>query len=114
YYTFVVNNGSGGLVRLSLGNSLMNTPVVQDFGSFGGVILGTAEGIQVVKDAVGWRVIIVGGNDTNPANVYIVKVDFGNSLDNMSPVAVNWGNIGTLRYPTDLYIFRENNAYYGF
>ncbi|SEW46174.1 gliding motility-associated C-terminal domain-containing protein [Chitinophaga sp. YR573] len=114
YYTFVVNNGSGGLVRLSYGNSLLNTPVVQDFGSFGGVIHGTAEGIQVVKDAVGWRVIIVGGNDPNPANVYIVKVDFGNSLDNMLPVAVNWGNIGTLSYPTDLYIFRENNAYYGF
>lgn len=114
YYTFVVNNGNGGLVRLSYGNSLLNTPVVQDFGSFGGVIRGTAEGIQVVKDAVGWRVIIVGGNDPDPANVYIVKVDFGSSLDNMSPVAVNWGNLGMLSYPTDLYIFRENSAYYGF
>src|SRR4051812_28916784 len=33
YYTFVVNNGSGGLVRLSYGNSLLNAPVIQDFGS---------------------------------------------------------------------------------
>jgi gliding motility-associated-like protein len=115
YYTFIMNNGSGGLVRLSYGNSLSNTPVVKDFGDFGGVIRGTAEGIQVIKDAFGWKAIIVGGNDAaNPANIYIVKIDFGNSLDNMSPIPTPWGNIGTLRYPTDLYIFRENNTYYGF
>jgi gliding motility-associated-like protein len=114
YYTFIVNNNFGGkgIVRLSYSNSLLNKPVITDFGDFRGAMKGTAEGLQVVQDVNGWHIIVVGGN--SPTNVFMVRVNFGSSLGNANPQAVDWGNIGNLAYPTDLYIFKENNAWYGF
>jgi gliding motility-associated-like protein len=114
YFTFIVNNNGGnrGLVRLAYGNSLLNNPVITDFGNLGGAMKGTAEGLQIVKDANGWHIITIGGN--TPASIFMVKISFGSSLGNANPQAVDWGNIGNLSYATDLYIFKENNAWYGF
>lgn len=112
YYAFFTNNGltNPNLYKLYFGNSLLNTPVVTDLGNFGGVIPGGTEGVQVVQDSDGWHVLVVGGPLPDSR---IVKVDFGASLANPAPVAVNWGNLGNLDYPHDLYITKENNNWYG-
>jgi len=112
YYGFIVNNAPGGLIRLNFGNSLLNTPVAENLGNFGDIIPTAAEGIQVIKSNGKWYAIITGGNQTTGAR--ILKVDFGSTLSNPSPVATNWGNIGDLAYPVDLHIFNEQGNWYGF
>jgi hypothetical protein len=99
----------GKLVRLDFGNSLLNTPVAHDFGNLGGVIPDLCEGIQLVENGNHWYAIIVGGSPVGR----IVKVDFGSSLSNNSPIATNWGNIGNIAYPVDLHLFQNNNNWYG-
>jgi gliding motility-associated-like protein len=113
YYAFFTNNNTPSpyLYRLYFGNSLLNTPTVTNLGSFGGVIPYNTEGVQVVEDADGWHVLVVGSPMPDSK---IVKVDFGASLTNPTPVAVDWGNIGNLSYPHDLFITKENNQFYGF
>ncbi len=109
YYGFVTNNVPGKLIRLDFGNSLLNTPTVFDLGNLGGAIPSQCEGIQIVKDGGKWYAIVVGGQPIGR----IVKVDFGPSLSNNSPVATNWGNVGNLAYPTDLHVFQDAGNWYG-
>lgn len=113
YYVFVTNNTSQSLIRLNFGNSLLNTPVATTISNI--KIPLSAEGIQVVKDATGnWHVIVVGG--TVAQGSHIVTIHFGLSLSN-NPTNINsddWGNIGNLAYPADLYVFEEGGRYYGF
>lgn len=110
YYAFVTNN-IGQLVRYNFGNSFLNTPTSDNFGSLGGAIPIHTEGVQVIQDINGWHVIIVGGTVEVQPN--IVKVDFGSSLAN-TPAATNWGNMGNMDHPIDLYITQEGNNWYGF
>lgn len=111
YYAFYTNN-TGTLVRLSFGDNLLNIPASEDLGTFSGLLTNTTEGLQLVKDGDGWHLVIVGGNV--PATARIIKLDFGNSLANPVSGQTDWGNIGSLDYPVDLYITQENNNWYGF
>jgi hypothetical protein len=110
YYAFVTNNLPGKLVRLNFGNSLLNQPTTTDLGNLGSVVPDHCEGIQIVRNEGHWYAIIVGGQPIGR----IVKIDFGTSLSNNSPVATNWGNIGNLAYPTDLQIIQDGTQWYGF
>jgi len=110
YYAFVTNN-IGELVRYNFGNSFLNAPSSDNFGNLGGAIPNHTEGVQVIRDINGWHVIVVGGTDEIAPS--IVKVDFGSSLGN-APAATNWGNMGGMDYPHDLYITQEGNNWYGF
>ncbi|WP_276501743.1 gliding motility-associated C-terminal domain-containing protein [Terrimonas pollutisoli] len=114
YYVFVSNNWPGGLVRLDFGNSLLNNPTVVNLGNVGGVIPGTIEGIQVVRNEGRWYAIMVGGDANGGIPSRIIKIDFGPNITNINPVGTNWGNIGNLAYPVDLHIFQENGIWYGF
>jgi|GEM_PF-376332 len=113
YYGFMTNNYPGKLMRLEFGTSLLNTPVVTDLGTVNNLIPTTNEGIQIVKNEGKWYLLIVGG-DPNSVGSYIVKVELGTDIANNSPTGVNWGNIGSLSYPHDLYVFQDNNNWYGF
>jgi hypothetical protein len=117
YYAFVINNSPGGLVRLDFGNSLLNTPAATYLGNFGGQVPNTATGIQMVKNNGAWYAIILGGDPTSIPSIpaRILKLDFGANPANPSPVVTNWGNIGGMSYPHDLYLFQDA-AYnwYGF
>ena len=114
YYGIVSCYDPGHVVRLSFGNSLLNTPTAVDLGNFGGVIPNQAEGLQLLKVNNKWTAIIVGGAGNEPnSDPRIVKLDFGTSLAN-TPTATNWGNIGGLNLPHDLYITKEGSNYYGF
>ncbi|MFT3823231.1 MAG: PKD domain-containing protein [Chitinophagaceae bacterium] len=115
YYGFLVNHLPGGLVRLDFGNSMLNTPTAVNLGNFGGALNTGAgsEGIQVVKANGKWYALIVGGYPPTSGTPRLVKVDFGANLDNPSPVAVNWGNIGGMAYAIDLYLFQEGAKWFG-
>ncbi|SHN27686.1 gliding motility-associated C-terminal domain-containing protein [Chitinophaga sp. CF418] len=109
YYVFVTNNAQS-IVRMFFGNSLLNTPVVNNLGNVGGNLPPQTEGLQIIQDADGWHIIIVGGGGvTSPQ---IAKLDFGSSLNN-TPTSTNWGNIGTLAYPVDLYMFQDAGSWHG-
>lgn len=114
YYGFVTNNSPGGLLRLDFGNSLLNTPTVTSLGDLGGVIPDNTEGLQVVNNEGQWYVIIVGGDPIDGHPSKIVKIELGANIANNSPTAVDWGNIGNLSYPHDLYVFNDNGNWYGF
>lgn len=114
YYGFVTNNAPAGLLRLDFGSSLLNNPTVTNLGNVGGVIPANAEGLQIVNDAGNWDVIIVGGDPFGAVISKIVKVELGSNIANNSPIATDWGNIGNLSYPHDLYIFNDNGNWYGF
>jgi hypothetical protein len=117
YYGFIVNNSPGGLIRLDFGNSLLNAPVSVNLGNFGGIISNSAQGIQVVQNNGRWYAIIVSGDPgTVPVTPSrILKVDFGTDLTNPAPAATNWGNIGGMNYPHDLYMFQDDSFnWYGF
>jgi gliding motility-associated-like protein len=43
----------------------------------------------------------------------VIKVDFGNSLAN-TPTATNWGNIGALNFPDDIFIANDGGNYIGY
>ncbi len=109
YYAFVTNNMPGTLTRLDFGASLLNTPTYTSFGNLGGAIPDQCEGIQVIKNEGKWYALLVGGQPTGR----ILKVEFGISLGNNSPVATNWGNVGNLAYPTDLHVFQDGANWYG-
>jgi gliding motility-associated-like protein len=115
YYAFQTNNYPGKLIRLDFGNSLLNTPSITDLGSVGGIVPNTAEGVQVIKNEGKWYVLVVGGDAVNsgiPSR--IVKIELGTNIANNSPIGTNWGNIGNLSYPHDLFVFDDNGHWYGF
>jgi gliding motility-associated-like protein len=107
YYGFMTDNYVGQLIRLDFGNSLLNTPTSTNFGNLGGVLPVGTEGIQVVKNEGKWYAIIVGGINYNGNQPCVIKVEFGANITNPNPVATNWGNIGNLLYPHDLYVFPD-------
>lgn len=116
YYGFLVDHYPGSLIRLDFGNSYLNIPTVTNLGNFNGIIPPKygAEGIQIVKNNGKWYAIIVGGSVMNNEVPRIIKIDFGTNITNTSPVATNWGNIGNLSFPTDLYVFYESGNWYGY
>jgi gliding motility-associated-like protein len=114
YFVFAVNNYTSQIVRMNFGNSLLNTPVADNLGNFAGAIPQNAEGIQLINVAGNWTAIIVGGDPISGNPSAIAKIDFGASLANLTPVALNWGNIGGLSYPTDLYVFNVGANLYGY
>lgn len=113
FYGFVTDNHAAKLYRLNFGISLLNTPTITDLGNVGGVIPLHTEGIQIVKNESKWYAIVVGGDPAAGVTSKIVKIEFGSNIANNSPVGTNWGNIGNLSYPHDLYLFSEGNRWYG-
>ena len=116
YYGFVINHSPGGLVRLDFGNSLLNTPTSVNLGNFGGTlpVATGSEGIQVVFNENRWYAIVVAGFPSGGISSRLVKIDFGPNLANPSPAVTNWGNIGNMQQPIDLFLFKENSSWYGF
>lgn len=114
FYGLVTEYDPGRVVRLNFGNSLLNTPTAVELGNFGGAIPNQCEGLQLLKVNNKWIAIIVGGSGLEPnSDPRVVKLDFGSSLAN-TPTATNWGNIGGLALPHDLFVGQDGGNYYGF
>jgi gliding motility-associated-like protein len=109
YYAFITNT-DGTLTRYFFNNDLLSIPVSDNLGNFESLIPLNAQGIQVIKDGGVWYVLITGGQGVNSR---IVRLNFGNSLNN-EPTFLNLGNIGNLDSPMDLFMFEENNNWYGY
>lgn len=112
YFSFIVNNWNGRLTRLDFGNSLLNTPVPVDLGNLGGVLKVHSEGIQVIKQNNKWFAFVVGG-DKNYETPFIIKIEFGTDITNLSPVATNLGNLGNMDQPIDFFMFQDGKNWYG-
>lgn len=111
YFGLATNHLSGNVIRMQFGNSLLNTPVADDLGNFGGVIPYRVEGIQIAKNSDNnWFAFIIGGLGDDDR---LVRLEFGNSLTN-TPTYTNLGNVGNLDFPVDLYLFNENGTWLGF
>lgn len=116
YYGFMSNYVNGNLVRLDFGNSLLNTPTATNLGNFGGIIPASigSEGIQLVQQAGNWFAIMVGGNMALADQPRLIKIAFGPNLNNPTPVATDWGNIGNMDQPIDLHLFEDAGRWFGF
>lgn len=114
YYGFVTTYITGHLIRLDFGTSLLNNPTQVDLGNFSGALALTSEGIQLLRVNGRWIAIVTGGNSYGSGNESrVVRLDFGNSLAN-TPSATNWGNIGGLNFPDDIFIANDGGNYIGF
>jgi gliding motility-associated-like protein len=72
------------------------------------------EGIQVVKQNGKYFIFIVGGNPINGTTPKLIRFEFGTNITNTTPIATDFGNLGNMLEPIDLYIFQDNGHYYGF
>jgi gliding motility-associated-like protein len=110
YFVFISNIRDGSITRLAFGNSLTNTPIATNLGNLG--VMGLyIEGIQIKKDNLtgNWIGLVSWGQVDN-----LVRLNFGNSLNNI-PTAENLGNIGNLmRYAHTIYTFSEGGNWYSF
>ncbi|HLZ89804.1 MAG TPA: gliding motility-associated C-terminal domain-containing protein, partial [Puia sp.] len=96
------------------GTSLLNIPTQVDLGNFSQALPLTPEGIQLIRVNGKWIAIITGGNTYGANNESrVIKMDFGNSLAN-TPTATNWGNIGALNFPDDIFIANDGGTYIGY
>ncbi|MBG9377461.1 gliding motility-associated C-terminal domain-containing protein [Panacibacter sp. DH6] len=115
YYGFSINHIPGQLIRYRFGNSLLNTPVVENLGNYNGDIPNQAEGVQIVQANGKWYIVVVGGGNGLPnSSPRVVVIDFGSSMGSVSQISHNWGNLGLLDQPIDLHVFNEGNNWYGF
>lgn len=113
YYGFVTTYGLGHLIRLNFGTSLLNIPTQTDLGDLAALPL-TPEGIQLLRVNGKWIGILTGGNTYGPNSASrVIKLDFGTSLAN-TPIATNWGNIGALNFPDDIFIAKDGANYIGY
>ncbi|MEO9478118.1 MAG: PKD domain-containing protein [Cyclobacteriaceae bacterium] len=78
WYAFITNIGTGDVVRLSFGSSIINTPVATSLGDFDGQ-LSSPRTLEVINDGTGFKGLI--GMDDDKLGL----LDFGNDL-NVSPV----------------------------
>jgi gliding motility-associated-like protein len=114
YYGFASTYGLGHLIRLNFGTSLLNTPTQEDMGGFSQALPQTMEGIQLLRVNGKWIAILTGGNTYGANNESrLLKLDFGTSLAN-TPTVTNWGNIGGLNFPDDIFIAKDGANYIGY
>ena len=115
WYGFTTQYTPGSLVRLDFGNSLLNTPTAVSLGDLGQLPYPyTTEGLQVVENEGRYYVIIVSGSDKVGIARKLIKVDFGSNITSTTPAVTNWGDVGTMEQPLDLFMFKDNNNWYGF
>ncbi len=112
YYGFVVNRGSGDLIRLNYGKTLSSIPTITNFGNLDSSVCPFPNSVYMLKDSGKWHLFICGG--TNAANSTISRIDFGKKLSNV-PNGVRMGNPGgLLNNPRGIFVSQQGPLYYGF
>ena len=112
YHAFILDYFAGTVLRLDFGNSVQNTPVTTTVASLGNVY---PKGIQLAYANGRWMAIVIaGGEGTDPVS-NILKLDFGASITNASPVVTDMGNPGgLLKGPYNLSLFTDAGHWYAF
>jgi len=107
WYSLVGNYGNSMLIRLSFGNSLLNTPTAISLGNIGG--LSGPVGFYPVFENGNWYLFVV-----NKANSTLSRLNFGASLLN-SPTGINLGNVNnTLNNPRSISVVKDCGKVFGF
>ncbi len=92
WYGFVVNRGSGNLVRIDFGPDLLNaSPSVVDLENPDG-LLSQPEDLEIIQVNGNWYALIT-KNLNSPDNT-VILVDFGPNIQNITPSASDLGNFG--------------------
>ncbi len=111
YYAFVVNRGTGELLRLSYGTSQANAPQITNLGSLEGNIPANPNNLFLVKTRGSWFLFVTSGSGASSS---VSRIDFRNSLANV-PNSVSFGNLGgLLNNPTGIFVAEDAGNYYGF
>ena len=97
WLAFAVDSFGAKFVSFNFGNSLINIPVLTDFGNFGIFIFPGA--LCLVQENLLWYGLILDG-------VNLIRLTFGNSLLNV-PTAENLGNPGGFNSALGLSIVRD-------
>ncbi len=100
---------NGVLYQLDFGTSLTNVPTVNNFGN-PGFALSFPTGFWPSFDGTDWYLFTV-----NAATSSIVRLDYGPSLLNPTPVPTNLGNFGGIfDEPRDISMIRDCDNWYGY
>ncbi len=108
WFGFVLGAGNNTLFRLDFGSKTSNTPIIRDLGNPGGVLSSPRE-ISIIKEANQWYGLVI-----NNANSKLIRIDFGVSLSNVIPKAVDLGNAGVLSLPIGMKVVKDDNNIFVF
>jgi gliding motility-associated-like protein len=114
WYGFTVNATNNTITRFNFGTSFDVPPTAVNLGNPGGYF-DYPTSVSPLKDpATGnWSVFITNGNSYSPSA--LERLDFGNSLLNNTPTAVNLGNPGNvLQEVRDIKIIQQCDQIIGF
>lgn len=99
---------SDALLRLSFGNDLNSVPTVTNLGNIHNQFSG-ASGMAAIREFGNWHLFV-----TNQTKDNLVRVSFGNTLEN-TPFVINLGNLsGRIKNPVGIAITKGCDAYYGY
>lgn len=113
FYGFYINRKNAEFVRLNYGKSLTNIPTTKSFGNLAGSLDTNANSLFLTKDkADNFILFVVGGSDA--ATSFLLRLDYGTSLNN-NPNVANMGNIdGLLAVPKGFFVAKEGPYWFGF
>jgi gliding motility-associated-like protein len=108
WYGYLTAGGdiSPRLIKITFGNSLLNTPSGYNLGNIGN--LNFPHDLQIIKEDGKYY-----GFTANFLSNSITRFDFGNSINNI-PTGTNLGNIGSLEYPVGISLVKENSKWFMF
>lgn len=102
YYGFTNNFENSTITRLDFGTDFSNPPTGFNMGNFSG-LMSRPSGIFAVQENANWYILV-----TNEASNKLVRLNFGPSLLNNTPVAVDLGNPGNVfNHPRDISVVKE-------
>lgn len=120
WFGFTINKQGNTLTRIDFTNSFENIPKATNIINPPSSNLNLATGFFVINDAGQWHIFVVNSYDEGfnpPDDGTITRFDFGTSLLNTTPAAVNITNSqlgGTLHNPRDIYVIKYCGDLVGF
>ncbi|MCX6250433.1 MAG: hypothetical protein NTX61_06750, partial [Bacteroidetes bacterium] len=104
WYGFVNSNTT--MIRLDFRSSPANIPTATDIGPFASFNM--AHGLVITQDGTNWIGLV-----TCSTGQKLIRLNFGNSLANNSPVVTDFGNLGgVLISPAAICLVQENAFWY--
>jgi len=114
YTGFAINNDNT-LIRLTFPDGLENPPLAESLLDMGGNMPIVPKGLQLVQDAAGWHLFVIGGSSLD--NTSLARFDFAAGLTAAATGMINLGNTGgLLEIPSQLFIAQDalDGNWYGF
>lgn len=106
YYAFITNSGASSIVRVKWISSLVNSPTYEILNT-PGVLTQDIRGIRVISAAGNWHAFVTNGSS-------LVRLDFGSTLDNLSPIVSTAVNSPLMNKAQGLVIGYDGTGYIGF